>query len=107
MANLIMIKISKIISAGGVCPYQLQANTDDGRWLYVRYRNGMLRFVVAESATQWMKSKKDSWYDYSEKIGDDLDGTAEHEKIYPFLSKHIDFPEGFKIESYPYIGEKL
>ena len=95
-----MIKISKIIYAGGACPYQLEANTEDGKWLYIRYRNGMLRYVVAQSETQWIKSKKDSWYDYSQKIGDDYDGIAEHDKIYPYLKEHIMFPEGFKIESY-------
>jgi len=98
-----MIKISKIISCGGAYPYQLEAETDDGKWLYIRYRNGMLRYVVDENFTQWMESRKDSWYDYSEKIGDDFDGIAEHEKIYPFLKKHIDFPKGFKIESYPHL----
>ena len=101
-----MIKISKIIYAGGACPYQLEANTEDGKWLYIRYRNGMLRYVVAQSETQWNKSKKDSWYDFSQKIGDDLDGGAEHDKIYPYLKDHIDFPEEFKIQSYPYIGEQ-
>jgi hypothetical protein len=101
-----MIKISKIIYAGGASPYQLEANTEDGKWLYIRYRNGMLRYVVAQNHTQWTKSKKDSWYDFSQKIGEDFDGVAEHDKIYPYLKDHIDFPEEFKIQSYPYIGEQ-
>ncbi len=96
-----MIKIVKIIYAGGASPYQLEANTEDGKWLYIRYRNGMLRYVVAQSETQWIKSKKDSRYDFSQKIGDDLDGVAEHNKIYPYLKERIVFPEGFKIESCP------
>jgi hypothetical protein len=46
--TITMIKISKIIYSGGACPYQLEANTEDGNWLYIRYRNGMLRYVVAK-----------------------------------------------------------
>jgi hypothetical protein len=94
-----MISIANIISSGGACPYQLEATTDDGKWLYIRYRNGMLRYVLAESSTQWTKSKKDSWYDFSKKIGEDLDGYADHDKIYPHLKDHIKFPKDFKISS--------
>ena len=94
-----MIKISKIIYSGGACPYQLEANTDDGKWLYIRYRNGMLRYVLAETSTEWLKNKKDTWYDFNHKIGDDFDGYADHDKIYPHLKDHIQFPEEFKISS--------
>ena len=102
-----MIFIKSIEYAGGACPYQIEATTEDGKWLYIRYRNGMLRYVVAESHTQWTNSKKDSWYDFSKKIGDDFDGGADHETIYPHLKEHIQFPEGFRIESYPdFKGDK-
>ena len=95
-----MIYISKIISAGGACPYQLEAETSDGKWMYLRYRGGWLRYVVAESHTSWMKSKKDSWYDFRMKIGEDLDGWADHEKFMEMLKDKIQFPDGFKFESY-------
>jgi hypothetical protein len=42
----------------------------------------------------------------AKKVGEDLDGIAEHDKLYPYLKEHIEFPEGFKIQSYPYIGEQ-
>jgi hypothetical protein len=93
-----MIKIAKIDYAGGACPYQLEATTDDGKWLYIRYRGGMLRYVVAETHTQWMKSKKDSWYDFSQKIGDDFDGYPDHDKFMEVLKDKIQFPEGFKFD---------
>lgn len=96
-----MIKIVSIDYAGGACPYQLEGKTEDGKWFYLRYRGGMLRYVVAETHTTWMKSRKDSWYDYSKKIGDDYDGYAEHDVIYPHLKDHIHFPEGFRLDSYP------
>ena len=96
-----MITVAKIIYAGGACPYQFEGTTDDGKWIYLRYRGGMLRYVVAESDTTWMNSRKDSWYDFSKNIGDEYDGYAEHDKIYPHLKDHIQFPEGFKLDSYP------
>lgn len=96
--NMVIIKTIKM--AGGACPYQLEAETEDGKWLYLRYRNGMLRYVVAETSTSWMKNKKDSWYDFSKQIGDHMDGYADHDVIYPHIKDHIKFPEGFRIQSY-------
>lgn len=90
-----MIIISKILYAGGACPYQLEAETSDGKWLYLRYRGGWLRYVVAESNTEWMKNKKDSWYDFSANIGDEYDGYPDHEKFNEVLKDKIQFPEGF------------
>lgn len=94
-----MIILKTIHIAGGACPYQLEATTDDGKWFYLRYRGGWLRYVVAESSISWMKNKKDSWYDYSKQIGEDLDGWADHETIYPHLKDLVKFPEDFKINS--------
>ncbi len=94
-----MIIIKTIYSAGGACPYQLEAKTNDVQWFYLRYRNGMLRYAIAPSSESWMKRKGDSVYDYSKKIGDDLDGFANHNTIYPHLKELVKFPEDFKIDS--------
>lgn len=96
--NMVIIKTIKL--AGGACPYQLEAETEDGKWFYLRYRGGMLRYVVAEDHTSWMKNRHDSWYDFSKNIGDEFDGYAEHDVIYPHIKDHIKFPEGFRIQSY-------
>jgi hypothetical protein len=45
-----MIVIKKLLSYGGSCPYQLEAITIDDKWLYIRYRYGLLTYVVADSA---------------------------------------------------------
>jgi hypothetical protein len=96
-----MIKVVSIDYAGGACPYQLEGKTEDGKWFYLRYRGGWLRYVVAETHTTWMKSKKDSWYNYSKQIGDEYDGGADHEKFMTELDGRVQFPEGFKFESFP------
>ena len=94
-----MIVLKTIHNAGGACPYQLEATTDDGKWFYLRYRGGMLRYAIAPSSTAWMKRKGDSVYDFSKKIGDDLDGFAHHQVIYPHLKDLVKFPDDFKISS--------
>jgi len=94
-----MIKIKELLSYGGACPYQLEAITTDDKWLYIRYRNGILSYVVANSEKEWMNSDCME-YDYREAIGDGLDGYANHDLIFPFLCDKIEFPEGFRLESY-------
>lgn len=94
-----MIILKTILSAGGACPYQLEATTEDNQWFYLRYRNGMLRYAVAPSFISWAKRKKDNSYDFNKQIGDELDGYAEHSDIYPHLKDLVKFPGGFQITS--------
>ena len=60
----------------------------------------MLGYAIAPSSTSWMKRKGDSVYDYNKKIGEDLDGYANHDVIYPHLKELVKFPDDFKINSY-------
>lgn len=92
-----MIVIKKLLSYGGACPYQLEAETSDGKWLYIRYRWGILSYVVADSYESWMKGPYE--YTYREKIGSEYDGYASHDLVFPYLKDKIVFPENFKIES--------
>ena len=50
-----MIKIKRLLSYGGACPYQLEAITTDDKWLYIRYRHGVLSCSLADSREKWMK----------------------------------------------------
>lgn len=93
-----MIVIKKLLSYGGSCPYQLEAITEDNKWLYIRYRHGVLSYVVANSAKEWMYNDRID-YEYSELIGDIMDGYAKHDLIFPHLCDKIEFPEGFRLES--------
>ncbi len=95
-----MIKIVSIDYAGGACPYQMEGTTEDGQWFYMRYRGGWLCYVVRKTASDWA-NPNEPWYDFKKKIGDEYDGYAEHDEIYPHLADKIEFPAGFKIESYP------
>jgi hypothetical protein len=93
-----MIVIKKFISYGGACPYQLEAITEDNRWLYIRYRHGVLSYVVANSAKEWMDNDCID-FDYRQGIGDAFDGYATHDLLFPHLCDKIEFPDGFRLES--------
>ena len=93
-----MIKIKELLSYGGACPYQLEAITYDDKWLYIRYRYGVLSYVVANSEKEWMDNDCID-YDYSEAIGDGMDGYANHDLIFSHLCDKIEFPQGFRLES--------
>lgn len=93
-----MIVIKELLSYGGACPYQLEAITIDNKWLYIRYRHGVLSYVVADSADSWMKGDHLD-YDYRQGIGDAFDGYATHDLIFPHLCDKIEFPENFRLES--------
>ena len=92
-----MIVIKKLLSYGGACPYQLEAETSDNKWLYIRYRWGTLSYVVADSEESWMNGPYE--YTYREKIGSEYDGYASHDLIFPYLKDKIVFLENFRIES--------
>lgn len=93
-----MIKIKELLSYGGACPYQLEAITTDNKWLYIRYRYGMLSYVVANSEKEWMDNDCIE-YDYSEQIGNKMDGFAKHDLLFQHLCDKIQFPENFLLES--------
>jgi hypothetical protein len=93
-----MIVIKKLLSYGGACPYQLEAITSDDKWLYIRYRHGILSYAVADNEESFMKNNCID-YEYSELIGEKNDGYANHDLIFPYLSDKIQFPENFRLES--------
>lgn len=96
-----MIVITEIIYAGGACPYQLEAQTSEGHYLYLRYRDGRLRAGTAPTEAQFGHRAED-YNIINEKVGEDLDGWADHDKFMMLLKDKIKFPEEFvfKFESY-------
>lgn len=88
-----MIKIKEIVRAGGACPYQLYAITTAGSHLYLRYRWGTLSFKVTPS-----EDTRITDYDYSRKVGDDMDGFANDALFKTLLKDLIEFPSGFTFD---------
>jgi hypothetical protein len=95
-----MIVIKSVEYAGGACPYQIEATTEDGKYFYLRYRGGRLRACVSETHESFLQSASN--YNVIDiPFGDEMAGYAYHDDIYPLLESVIKFPVGFKIESYP------
>lgn len=86
-----MITIKKIHYAGGACPYQIEAETDDGKYFYLRYRGGTLRFGVWENEDKFDISN----YKFVKVIGDKYDGWPDNELISKELEGLVTFPDGF------------
>lgn len=86
-----MVIIKKILFAGGACPYQIEAETDDGKFFYLRYRGGVLRFGVWENESKFDINN----YMFSKRVGGEYDGWPDAETFDHELKDLVQFPEGF------------
>lgn len=92
--ELKMIKIAKYEQTCIACPTQFDCLTDDGQYVYIRYRCGWLRAgIAADEKTFW-----DNWgkierpYNiFNQEIGDDLDGLISFEEMTKILKDKVDF----------------
>lgn len=91
-----VITIASVEMSGGACPYQIEATTADGKFFYLRYRHGYLRYGVWESSAHY--NHRD--YIFTKKLRDRVDGAAHHQEFGDILKGKVIFPEGFKFESF-------
>ena len=91
-----MVIIKKVLYVGGACPYQIEAITDDGKFFYLRYRGGTLRYGVWESEDAYDCTN----YTFTKTIGDEYDGWGDHESISKALEGQVVFPKGFTHQSF-------
>jgi hypothetical protein len=96
-----LIKIKSIEEAGGACPYQISATTENGEYFYLRYRMGNLKYGVWKSIDDFYNSCPRN-YLFSSHIGDDFDEVADDELFKKHLSERVIFSENFKFESKTY-----
>lgn len=87
-----MITIKKISWAGGVCPYQIEAVTDDDKYFYLRYRNGVLRYGIWDSEEECDHTN----YLFTKTIGGKYDGCADQEAFDREMADLVKFPDGFR-----------
>jgi hypothetical protein len=83
----LMINVTKIIETCGGCPSQWNGRTDDGQYLYVRYRWGFLRVALGLS----VMVELDGDDIYGEQIGDGLDGVMDFGELTQRLGHLLDF----------------
>lgn len=89
-----MVKIKKIIYAYGCCPFQLEAETECGKRIYLRYRGGYLRWGFLDDKNRLIPAK----YEFSQPIGDMYDGCSDDKLFKESLKGVLEFPEGFNLE---------
>lgn len=66
------LRVTSLTQACGACPAQWEGRTEDGRWIYVRYRWGALQIGVGDTIEQAIDRDDDASY-YRE-LGDGFDG---------------------------------
>ena len=71
------------------CPSQWEGLTDDGNYVYIRYRGGRLRADVAKTRFQWAKGVKIQLF--GQVVGEPLDGYMTDEEMKVALRGVLDF----------------
>lgn len=88
-----MIKLKEIIIEGGSCPYQLEAITEEGKYFYLRYRDGFLRAGIADSEKEFWE--KVNYNIIMTRCGEYGDGYM-RDSIFENLKGIVSLPEGFR-----------
>ena len=99
------IKVTKIEWCGGACPYQIEGNTENGDYFYLRYRGGQLRAGAWPTHKEfWNRDwSKESAYNIIDiAYGHRLAGSVNHDEFMPLLEGKIIFPKGFKMDTEHY-----
>lgn len=89
-----MTKVTKVIYCAGACPYELEAKTACERRIYLRYRNGYLRWGFLDDKNRLTPAE----YKFSQPIGDQHDGSPDDKLFKEALKGSLEFPEGFNFE---------
>lgn len=92
------IKIVKIDSAGGACPYQIEGETENGEYFYLRYRHGLLMAGISDKEETFTHSIN-SYNVVNQQLGDEYDGWPDDAKIRKAIEGKIIFPDGFIFDS--------
>jgi hypothetical protein len=84
---LVIVSLKQTCSA---CPSQWDAQTSDGRYVYIRYRWGMLRVDIAASREAWVDERTTLCY---VPHGDSMAGSLSTEDMKRLLLPLLDFRE--------------
>lgn len=86
-----MIKIVKIESEGGACPYQIEALTDDNRPVYVRFRHGHGRVEIGKPGAALTHWQEDTIFQWDGEDG--MSGWSSYSEIRALTKDIIEWPE--------------
>ena len=84
-----MMRVTKLVMTCGACPSQWEGETDDGRFVYVRYRHGCLTVSVAKECMGDAVRADPVCVVYH---GNDMDGSMD-EAVLAELTPEIEWPK--------------
>ena len=87
-----MYKIKQIEKTCDACPAQWEAELEDGKFAYFRYRWGTFRFGIGNDISKAVSGELDT---QSYNIGEELDGCMTNKMLKDTLSDKFEFPEDF------------
>ena len=89
-----VLKIVSLEQTCSACPSQWDAQTSDGRYVYIRYRWGMLRVDLAPSREAWVDERTTLCY---VPHGDSMAGELSTEEMTSLLAGLLDFSQLTKV----------
>jgi hypothetical protein len=85
-----MINIVKYTKTCNHCPSQWECWTDDNKYVYIRYRYGVLRASLHESEEKYWDCSKDIVL-FREAVGEEYDGCMTDEEMKELLKDLLNF----------------
>mgnify|MGYP003394749053 CR=1 FL=1 len=85
-----MIKVTQITNTCFACPAHWEGRTDDGKYVYIRYRWGHLSVRVHANED---KFEIDDLYPFDETIGNEFDGVMSYEELRDKVKDVVELPE--------------
>lgn len=83
------IRIVDVTQTCAGCPSQWDGKTDDGRYVYIRYRYGEGRIDVAESQAAWFDDQSECVATWGE--GGSFDGFCSIEDVIAGTADQVEF----------------
>jgi hypothetical protein len=87
-----LIRVRKLTQACERSPSQWEGTTDDGLFIYVRYRSGRLSIGTGVTESEAIGNRNNV---FEKQLGDSLDCSLEYEKLRDVTRGIIEWPEGF------------
>lgn len=88
-----MIKVVTVNRTCLACPSQWEGSTDEGEFVYARYRGGHMRVDVAPTDLEWSQQGHTNFTVYSEDFGEWLDGYITFEELKEHTKDVLEWPE--------------
>ncbi len=86
-----MITVTKVTKTCGACPAQWEGQTDDGRFVYARYRWGFLTIGIGDSPDSAVAHEGGTVFEWENP--DHWDGYMEREELLHLTKDAISWPE--------------